>query len=91
VVIEVTKTATLAVLLKPPTNFPRYLDFTSTQWRWAFKTWLPLLPLLTFGEFMEWFRIAAIPKRFGVAGGRYCGLFHLLKVSQNPINNKERL
>ncbi|MFB2657828.1 hypothetical protein [Shewanella xiamenensis] len=38
-----TKTATLAVLLKPPTNFPRYLDFTSTQWRWAFKAWLPLL------------------------------------------------
>ncbi|HAS6348644.1 TPA: hypothetical protein I7241_11805 [Vibrio vulnificus] len=41
------KTARLAELLKPPTHAPRYLGFTSTQWRGAFKAWLQLLPTLT--------------------------------------------
>ncbi|MEL4383718.1 hypothetical protein ACE02Y_02460 [Shewanella xiamenensis] len=86
-----TKTASLAELLKPPKRSPRYLGFTQTQWRGAIKAWLRLLPSLTFGEFMKCFRLAVIPKRLGIAGGRYCGLFHLLKVSQNLINNKDRL
>ncbi|MCH7422461.1 MULTISPECIES: hypothetical protein [Shewanella] len=45
-----TKTASLAELLKPPKRSPRYLGFTQTQWRGAIKAWLRLLPSLTFGE-----------------------------------------
>ena len=43
----VTKTATLAELLKTPTLAPRYLGYNQTQWRGAFKAWLQLLPTLT--------------------------------------------
>ncbi|EIF2259183.1 hypothetical protein RHA02_001647 [Vibrio cholerae] len=46
-----TKTATLAELLKPPTTAPRYLGFSPTQWRMAVKAWLALLPSLGFAWF----------------------------------------
>lgn len=42
-----TKSAKLAELLMPPKRSPRYLGFTPTQWRGAFKAWLQLLPSLT--------------------------------------------
>ncbi|EGQ8201123.1 hypothetical protein V9K15_000724 [Vibrio cholerae] len=43
-----TKTAKLAELLMQPQRSPRYLGFTPTQWRGAFKAWLQLLPSLGF-------------------------------------------
>lgn len=49
VVVAVTKAITLAQLLTKLQNSPHYLGFSPTQWRWAFRVWLPLLPSLTFG------------------------------------------
>ncbi|ELP5728886.1 hypothetical protein QTV44_002139 [Vibrio vulnificus] len=38
---------TITDLLVQPQRTPRYLGFTPTQWRGAFKAWLQLLPTLT--------------------------------------------
>lgn len=38
----------VAKLFTQPTTAPRYLGFSQTQWRWAVKAWLALLPSLGF-------------------------------------------